>query len=114
MTVQTTSYWPCALGDVERLVDHQAQRRTGEIDFLVAAVDGDLAGAGLQPDAGDRVLAAAGGVGAALRVELLLAQRRGRRRCGPAAARRLAGFGAGAGAGGRLPRAVRSARSESD
>src|SRR6187402_1750250 len=64
-----------AIGDPERLVDDQAQRRTGEEHFLVAAVDGDLAGAGLEPDAGDRILAAAGGVGATQRVELLLAQR---------------------------------------
>ena len=63
-----------ALGDVEHLVDDQPKRRPGEIDFLVAAVDDDLAGAGLQPDPGDRVLAAAGGVGAALLVELLLAK----------------------------------------
>ena len=34
-------------------------------------VDRDLAGAGLDPDAGDRVLALAGRVGAALGVELL-------------------------------------------
>src|SRR6187551_804080 len=61
------------IGDGERLGDDQAQRRTGEEHFLVAAVDGDLAGAGLEPHAGDRVLAAAGGVSAALRVELLLA-----------------------------------------
>ena len=95
LTVATTSYWPRALGDVEHLVDDQAQRRAGEIDLLVAAVDDDLAGAGLQPDAGDRVLAAAGGVGAALLVELLLAQDRldlralGRRRpCRPRLPRR--------------------------
>src|SRR6185503_548744 len=55
-----------ALGDLERLVDHQPQRRPREVDFLLAAVDHDLAAAGLEPDAGDRVLAAAGGVGAAL------------------------------------------------
>ena len=36
-----------------------------------AAVDGDLAGARLDPDARDGVLALAGGIGAALRVELL-------------------------------------------
>src|SRR3954466_11161787 len=42
-----------AVGDVEHLVDDQAQGRPGEIDFLVAAVDDDLAGAGLQPDPGD-------------------------------------------------------------
>src|SRR3954451_431857 len=63
-----------ALGDVEHLVDDQAQGRPGEIDRLVAPVDDDLAGAGLQPHAGDGVLAAAGGVGAALLVELLLAK----------------------------------------
>src|SRR5690606_16601158 len=66
---------------LERLVDHQAQRRTREIDFLLTAVDHDLAAAGLEPDAGDRVLAAAGGVGTALRIDLLFAEhRRGRRR----------------------------------
>src|SRR5690606_13272908 len=67
-----------AVGDLERLVDDQTQRRTGEVDFLLAAVDGDLAGAGLEPDAGDRILAAAGGIGAALRVDFLLAQHGGR------------------------------------
>jgi hypothetical protein len=65
-----------AIGDVERLVDHQSKRRPREIDFLLAPVDGDLARSGLQPDAGDRVLAAAGRVGAALLVELLLAEGR--------------------------------------
>src|SRR6185369_17343903 len=35
-------------GDVERLVDHQAQRRASEIDRLIAAVDLDLARARLQ------------------------------------------------------------------
>ena len=38
-----------AVGDVERLVDDQAQRRAREIDFLLTAVDDDLARAGLQP-----------------------------------------------------------------
>jgi hypothetical protein len=66
-----------AVGDRERLVDDEAQRGTREIGFLIAAVDRDLAGAGLHPHAGDGVLAAAGGVGAALLVQLLLAQRRG-------------------------------------
>ena len=65
-----------AVGDVERLVDDQAQRRASEIDFLVAAVDDDLARARLQPDARDGVLAAAGRIGAALLVELLLAKQR--------------------------------------
>src|SRR5207253_6048441 len=63
-----------AVGDVEHLVDDQTQGRPREIDLLVTAIDDDLAGAGLQPDARDRILAAAGGISAALLVELLLAQ----------------------------------------
>src|SRR3546814_676788 len=66
------------VGQAERLVDDETQRRTREIDFLVAAVDRDLARPGLQPHAGDGVLAAAGRIGAALLVDLLFAQRRGR------------------------------------
>jgi len=62
-----------ALRDVERLLDDHLLRRPREVDLLVAAVDGDLAGAGLHPDAGDGVLAPARGVGAALRVDFLLA-----------------------------------------
>ena len=73
------SYWPSALGDAQRLLEDHAQHRTGEIDFDVAAVDGDLAGARLDPHAGDGVLALAGGVGAAVLVELLLVFRRVRR-----------------------------------
>src|SRR5690606_13063554 len=69
---------PLTLRDRERLVDHQTQRGACEVDFLVAAVDDDLAAAGLDPHAGDGVLAATGGIGAALRVQLLLAQGRGR------------------------------------
>jgi hypothetical protein len=65
-----------ALGDVERLVDHQAQGRAGEIGLLVAAIDRDLARTRLQPHAGNGVLAAAGRISAAISVELLLAQRR--------------------------------------
>src|SRR6185295_4792358 len=53
------------------LLDHHAQHRTGKVDLDLAGVDRDLAGAGLDPDAGDRVLALAGGVGAALLVDLL-------------------------------------------
>src|SRR5690606_14221289 len=64
------------LGDRERLVDDEAQRRAREIDFLIAAIDRDLAGAGLHPDACDGVLAAAGRISAALLVQLLLAERR--------------------------------------
>src|SRR3546814_9907857 len=67
-----------AFGQAEGLVDDEAQRRTREIDFLVAAVDRDLARAGLDPHAGDGVLAAAGRISAALLVDDLLAARRGR------------------------------------
>ena len=56
--------------DVERLADDHLQGRAGEVVAHDLAVDRELAGAGLEPDAGDGVLAAAGGVGAALRVEL--------------------------------------------
>src|SRR6185312_10285419 len=65
-----------AAGHAERLVDDQPQRRTREIDFLLAAVDDDLARARLQPDARDRILAPAGRISAAVLVELLLAERR--------------------------------------
>src|SRR5207245_9209273 len=58
-------------GRDQRLLDHHAQHRTGEVDLDLAGVDDDLAGAGLDPDAGDRVLALAGGIGAALLVDLL-------------------------------------------
>src|SRR4051794_14101258 len=57
-----------AVGDVEHLVDDQAQGRTSEIDFLLAAVDDDPARARFEPDARDRVLAAAGRICAALLV----------------------------------------------
>src|SRR5260221_10909101 len=57
-------------GDDEGLVEQHAQHRPREIDRSVAAVDGDLAVARLDPYAGDRVLALARGVGAALRIEL--------------------------------------------
>src|SRR3546814_2268718 len=59
-------------GDQERLGEDHAQHRPGEVDRLVLAVHGDLAGARLDPDAGHGVLALAGGVGAALRVALRL------------------------------------------
>src|SRR5664279_6047321 len=49
----------------QRLLDHHPQYRTGEIDFDLAGADDYLAGAWLDPDPGDRVLALAGGVGAA-------------------------------------------------
>src|SRR5262249_11230159 len=60
-----------AAGGDQRLLDHHAQHWAGEIDFDLAGVDRDLAGAGLDPDAGDRVLALAGGIGAALLVDFL-------------------------------------------
>src|SRR5580704_7522720 len=60
-----------AVGDLQRLGDHHAQHRPGEIDLLIAAVDRDLALARLDPDPRDGVLALAGGVGAALRVDHL-------------------------------------------
>src|SRR3954469_11141135 len=59
-------------GDLERLVQQHAQNRTGEVDGDVTAVDGDLAGTRLDPDAGDRVLALAGGIGATVSVDLRL------------------------------------------
>ncbi len=58
-------------GSGQRLLDHHAQHRTGEVDFLVTGVDRDLAGARLDPDAGDGVLALAGGIGATQLVDLL-------------------------------------------
>ena len=60
-----------AVDELQRLLEHEAQHRAGEVDLLVAAVDGDLARAGLDPDASDGVLALAGGIGAALRIDLL-------------------------------------------
>src|SRR6185312_11034481 len=59
-----------AVGGDQRLAQDHAQHGTGEIDGLVAAIDDDLAGTRLDPDAGDRFLAAAGGIGAALGVAL--------------------------------------------
>ena len=59
-----------ALGDAERLLQNHAQHGAGEIDLHLAAVDDDLAGARLDPDARDGVLALAGGVGSAVLVEL--------------------------------------------
>ena len=68
----------CAVSDAERLVDHQAQGRASEIDFLIAAIDRNLAGAGLYPNTSNGVLTTAGGVSAAKAVDFLFAQRRGR------------------------------------
>ena len=52
----------------DRLAQDHLQNRTGEVVAEFLAVDGDLAGARLDPDAGDGVLALAGRVGAALGV----------------------------------------------
>src|SRR3546814_943361 len=86
------SDWSSDVCSSDLLVDDQTKRRAGEIDRLIAAVHLDLAGAGLQPDASDGILAAAGGIGAALRVDLLFAKRRDRLlriQCGPIALNRL-------------------------
>ena len=56
----------------DRLEDQHLQHRTGEVGAEVLAVDDDLAGAAAQPDAGDRVLALAGGIGTAEGVDLAL------------------------------------------
>ena len=72
-----------AVRDVQRLLQDHAQHRPGEVLLDRLLVDGDLARAGLDPDAGDRVLALAGRVGAPLGVDLLFVFRRfgsGRRR----------------------------------
>src|SRR5207302_10594022 len=61
-----------AIGGDQRLAQDHAQHGTGEIDRLVTAIDGDLAGARLDPDARNRFLAAAGGIGAALGVALVV------------------------------------------
>ncbi len=65
-----------AVGGDDRLLQDHLQHRTGEILGEFLAVDGDAAGARLQPDAGDGVLALAGGIGAAVGVELLDIDRR--------------------------------------
>ncbi len=60
--------WRATIGCSHDHLQHRtARNRLAE--FLV--VDDDLAGAGPDPDAGDGVLALAGGVGAALLVQLL-------------------------------------------
>src|SRR5690606_14144033 len=56
----------------DRLLHDQLQHGASEIALELAAVDSDLALARLDPDAGNGVLALAGGIGAAEGVELLL------------------------------------------
>ena len=51
--------------NLHRLAQDQLEHGTCEVDVLVLAVDGDLAGARLDPDAGNGVLPLAGRVGAA-------------------------------------------------
>src|SRR6185437_7192877 len=55
----------------EWLLNHHAKHRAGKVNFDFARVDENLAGAWLDPDAGDRILALAGRIGAALLVDLL-------------------------------------------
>src|SRR5690554_2963923 len=60
----------------DRLLHDHLENRTGEIRRQFPAVDRDLARTGLDPHAGNGVLALAGGVGTALRVDLLYAHGR--------------------------------------
>src|SRR5690606_35841303 len=61
----------------DRLLQDHLQDRTGEVGFERLAVDDDLAGARLDPHAGNGVLALAGCVGTALGVNLLDVNRGG-------------------------------------
>src|SRR5262245_4348675 len=61
-----------ALGGNERLLQDHLQNGPREIGGMVLAGDCDSAGAALYPDAGDGVFPLAGGIGATLRVDLLL------------------------------------------
>src|SRR3954464_1272245 len=67
---------PMALRDCERLLQDHAQHGPGKIDLDGLRVDDDLARTRPDPDAGDRVLALARGISAALLVELLHVTRR--------------------------------------
>ncbi len=60
-----------AVGGGERLLQKHLQDGTGKVLLETLVVDDDLAGAGLDPDARDGVLALAGRVGAAVLVKLL-------------------------------------------
>src|SRR5690606_18587896 len=64
------------LGGHDGLLQDHLQNRTREIGSEFLAVDGDLARTGLHPDAGNSILALAGGIGAAVGVELLGIDRR--------------------------------------
>jgi hypothetical protein len=69
-TVATTSNWVARSVTTSGWAIIMRSTGTREVDLLVAVVDRDLAGARLDPDAGDGVLALAGGVGAAAAVDL--------------------------------------------
>ena len=55
--------------DLERLIDDQSQNRTCKIRLLVAAIDNNFSGTGLDPNPGNRVFTFAGSVGAALGID---------------------------------------------
>src|SRR5262245_56033124 len=59
-------------GRAKGLIDQHAQHRPREVDGTLAAIDRDPARAGLDPHAGNGILALARGIGAALAVELRL------------------------------------------
>ena len=59
------------IGDVQRLLHDHAQNGACKIHFRSALVDNDLARAGLDPDAGDRIFAFACGISSAMGIELL-------------------------------------------
>src|SRR5579859_5793773 len=59
------------IGGDDRLLDHHLEDGPSEILGEILAVDKDAAATAGEPDAGDRILALAGGIGAAQRIELL-------------------------------------------
>ena len=61
-----------AVHEVQGLLHEHAQHGTGEVGFDDLAIYSYLAGAALEPDAGNRVLAATGCVRTALGVDLWL------------------------------------------
>ncbi len=72
LTGQTAAFDSCehvelafGVGDAERLRQDQLLHGARKVFVLRLAVDDDLAGAGLDPNAGDRVFTFAGGIGAA-------------------------------------------------
>jgi hypothetical protein len=75
--VQTTSKLAGAVHDAERLVDDHAQHGRAKYTVMSLPLTVMDAFARLDPDAGDRVLALAGGIGAALGIDLALVARGG-------------------------------------